>query len=177
MNEPEVVYLTRIIRSAFPAQKIDDLTPDTWAPSLTDIALNDALAAVQNLVLRQSFASVADIALEVKAMRKVRLERADSTFVPSAAVQSFEDYQRELLEHRRGIGNGVEPVQPVLERAAPPKAAIANVFPSVPRAERNELPAAAKPEPKRGGPSEENLAAMRAEFARLQTQTPRGAAS
>jgi hypothetical protein len=134
MNRYEAGLLLALC-SAFDARTVGDADVKAWADVLADIPFDDAQDAVKDHYARETeFIKPAHVIAGVKRIRRDRVEHADASFVPSPEVQSFEDYQRELLEHRRAVGDGAEVERPELAVSVPPKA-IANTFRSVPRGE------------------------------------------
>lgn len=136
MNDRECLRLARLVKAVVPVQTFDEFTTDAWVPLLDDLAYGDCVEAVKRLGRRQRkqpFIAPADIRAEVQIVREERLKHADATFTPSADPQDFEAYQRQLLEHRRAVGDGQEIPEPPRPIAAPPKAQLERVFPHPPR--------------------------------------------
>ncbi len=162
MTPSECVKLTRLIQNICPAQKLDEYTSDAWFPLLDDIAIGDALDAMNRLGRRQPFIAPHDIRAEVKVIRRERVDKADATFVPTCDPDDTAAYNRQLLAHRRAIGDGaIEPTQPQLTRAVRPSL-LARVFRRVPKAIE-------APKPLRSAPTldPDVMAQARAEIAQL----------
>ncbi len=70
MNAEEGLMLTRLVRGAFPAQRFDEYTIDTWVAALADEDFGSAQEAVARLVKVQTFVSVAEIIAEVRRVKR-----------------------------------------------------------------------------------------------------------
>lgn len=164
MTPTECVKLTRLVKAIAPAQRFDEYTSDAWHTLLSDTEFSDATEAVRRIGRRQPFIAPADIIGEVRAIRRDRLDRADATFVYDGDPDDPVEYKRQLLEHRRGIGDGVEPPLAPPQIVSVPPAAIANTFKRVPPRERTDIPEPT-PQPARPAYSAESLALAEREWA------------
>lgn len=72
MTPEQALTITRLARAAWPAQRWDEYTIDVWAKALTDTTheFGETRAAIDRLVTKQTFASIAEIFEEVRAHRR-----------------------------------------------------------------------------------------------------------
>lgn len=171
MTPTETVQLVAFVSQISPAQKLDEFTADSWHELLDDLPFGDALAAVKRVGRRQPFIAPADIRAEVRVIRRERLDKADSTYVPPPGEQSFSDYQRGLLAHRRAVGDGAEIPEPLRPIAAPKPRALDAVFRRPPSGQAEQTS-----EPTRTAPRRPISAEARAEASRLLADAARAVA-
>lgn len=69
MNLPESILLCRAIEAMFPAQRLDEQTPDAWAGVLADIPFGVAMKAITEIARERTFIAACDIRQAVKRMR------------------------------------------------------------------------------------------------------------
>jgi hypothetical protein len=100
VNAEEAIMLIRVVKAAFPAQRIDEYTIDVWAEALRGVDFGEARSAVLRLVGKQTFASVAEIIAETKTHRRdalLRLKDRD-TF---RAIEAAKDYDPDVAQAAR----------------------------------------------------------------------------
>lgn len=116
MNRTETVALLRIVKAACPAQKLDEYTPEAWADLLSDLRFEDCQEALRNLGRRLVFIAPAEIRIEVRRIRKDRLDRSPLP-VPPPDLTPLETlaWQRET---NKAIADGTY-VPPALELVKP----------------------------------------------------------
>lgn len=128
MNRTETAMLLTLC-AAFDARTIGEADVKAWADVLASVPFVDAEQAVKNHYgSTDDFIKPSHIKAEVKRIRRDRLDHADASFVPSPVEESFEEYQRALLEHRRAIGDGAEPPEPAELTRPVPARALTTVF-------------------------------------------------
>lgn len=124
MTPMETVALVRQVRATCPAQKLDEYTPDAWAPILADLRLEDCAAAVVELGKRIAFIAPADIRAEVRRIRKDRLDRVPfPTPPPDLTPLETIAWQRDVT---RQIADGT--FVPAQVEGTRPMPAIENTF-------------------------------------------------
>lgn len=127
MTPTEAVQLVGIVSQISPAQRIDEYTADAWHMLLDDVELADALEAVRIIGRKQAFIAPAEVLAEVRRIRARRSDGSDATFVYIGDPDDALEYRRQLVAHRRAIGNGYQPPAIHGGRAMPHRA-IANTF-------------------------------------------------
>ena len=168
MTPTEVVELTAFVSQASPSQKIDEFTSDAWYDLLDDIPFADGLAAAKRVARRQPYIAPADIRAEVRIIRRERLDHADSSYTPPVGEQSFSEYQRGLLRHRRAVGDGAEIPAPLRLAAVPKPRELDAVFrrPPAVKAETTSEPIPLAPRRPISEESKREAARLLAEAAR-----------
>ncbi|MCG7204000.1 zinc finger domain-containing protein [Streptomyces arenae] len=106
MTEEEAVDLTEYVKSACPAQKFGEYTPDVWGEILAPYSLDEARTAVLALAGRLRFIAPADIVAEVKARRAERIELANIV-VDGDPTHTGAESAAALREIIRAAGDGL----------------------------------------------------------------------
>lgn len=75
MTPLENVKFVRIVKAAFPHQKLDEYTADAWEPALADLPFDDCRLALTEVLKREQFASVASIRDHAGIIRDARLRK------------------------------------------------------------------------------------------------------
>ena len=116
MNAEQALKIVRYTKAAFPSQRLDEYTPDVWCKALAPHDFHEAIAAVDRLVQKQTWASVAEVIAEIKAHRRngnrlahdqrvfLEIEQSKATFDPDEARRGYEEATRQLqakLRERR----------------------------------------------------------------------------
>lgn len=134
MNRAEAAHLLALC-SAFDNRTIGDADVLAWADVLADVPFIDAKTAVKAFYGRETRRVMpADVKAGVRLIRRDRLDRADASFRYLGDPDDTDEYARQLAAHRRAIGDGAEPVMPVLERDRPSDRELQSVFRRPPRA-------------------------------------------
>jgi hypothetical protein len=172
MTPLETVKLARLVKAIAPAQAFDEFTTDAWHPLLEDLPASDCAEAVKRVGRRQTFIAPADIRAEVRVIRRERLDHADATFVPDCDPDDTAEFNRQLLDHRRAIGDGAEVPETPRPIAAPKPRELDAVFrrpPSGP-AETSAEPIPLAPRRPISEESRRKAAELLAEAARAQAE-------
>lgn len=69
MTLAETILLCRAIEAMFPAQRLDEQTPEAWAMVLDDIPYGVAMVALRQIAKERTFIAACDIRHTVKRMR------------------------------------------------------------------------------------------------------------
>lgn len=118
MTPAESLALVRIVRAACPSQKLDEFTPDVWHGLLEDLRFDDCRAGVMALAKRQPFLSPAEIRLEVRRIRTVRIDANNDTATVDADPDDVHAWLLALRQGRRKIADGELPLRPVAQLIA-----------------------------------------------------------
>lgn len=102
MDKAQAITLTRLVKAMCPAQQIDEYTPDAWYEGgLKNWGYDDAKNAVITLSTQLRFIALSDIAIEIKRVRRGRLEAAGPTVL--AAGVDADDVSAYLVKHRADV--------------------------------------------------------------------------
>lgn len=102
MRHTQTVELLALISQLCPSQRIDEFTPDAWHPLLTDIDLEDAVAAVYDAASAGPFVNVSDVVQGVKDMQAQRL-REHPLPTPRADPDDIDAYRAEMDTNRLAV--------------------------------------------------------------------------
>lgn len=100
MNATESVLLCRFVKAMFPAQQLDELTPDAWALALADLPYDITKVAVVEIAKRHRFAAASEIRTAVARMRQIAQASVRGLCVPRPFEGDPNDI-RGSLEHLR----------------------------------------------------------------------------
>lgn len=131
MERLEVAQLTDLIEAMCPAQKIGAQTAAAWHPLLVHVPLADALLAVRELGMRQSFISPADVIDTVRRIRADRLTGVDDLIDALGGYPGDpDDVTGEIAWRRSVIAAVADGHQPTAERRAAAAIEAASVDPA-----------------------------------------------
>lgn len=125
MDKAQAVTLTRLVKAMCPAQQIDEYTPDAWYEgALKAMDYDDAKAAVLTLSSQLRFIALADIAGEVKRVRRARFTDGYQAHLgASADPDDPAAFLEAVKSDVKAIGDGV-PVEEIEAGSARPVGAV-----------------------------------------------------
>lgn len=101
MNATEAALLCRFVKAMFPAQQVDEYTPDAWGMALEDIPYDIARIAVAEVAKRHRFIAVSELRQAVTQMRRIAAASVRAVDGPRVVHDGDPDDVQAWMTHQR----------------------------------------------------------------------------